>query len=259
MRTATCWQGQAADITAWNPSVAGSAGAVVSTTADLDRFLTALFGGKLLPPTELARCRPPIRSPAPTASACRIQLPCGVTVYGHEGGGARVQHVRAQHPGWLTPGRGRGHLPRTARRRARRGPARRLLPLSPGPGHRGGAGAPARARDTGLRPRARPAGAARRARDPAEHEHPFKRDDHGRCLACRVRGRPAAWSLAAMFSARGGRCAGSRWCWRHRGRGSRSAQASSKPVGLKLADGGKKRTAATTSGAWSKTASISLL
>jgi D-alanyl-D-alanine carboxypeptidase len=37
--------GTPTDITVWNPSVAGSAGAVISTAADLDRFLTALLGG----------------------------------------------------------------------------------------------------------------------------------------------------------------------------------------------------------------------
>jgi CubicO group peptidase (beta-lactamase class C family) len=62
--------GRPADITVWNPSVAGSAGAVISTTAGLDRFLTALLGGNSSRPPNSRRCRPPIRSPAPTASAC---------------------------------------------------------------------------------------------------------------------------------------------------------------------------------------------
>ena len=42
------------DITARNPSIMGSAGEMVSTTADLNRFFDALFGGDLLPPAELA-------------------------------------------------------------------------------------------------------------------------------------------------------------------------------------------------------------
>jgi D-alanyl-D-alanine carboxypeptidase len=76
-----------ADITAWDPTAAGSAGAIISTTADLDRFLTALLGGKLLPPAELAQ----MQTTDPFTHSyglglMAIPLPCGITVYGHEGG-----------------------------------------------------------------------------------------------------------------------------------------------------------------------------
>jgi D-alanyl-D-alanine carboxypeptidase len=69
------------------PSVAGPAGAVISTTADLNRFLTALLGGKLLPPAELAQTE--TTNPFTHAYGLGLQmipLPCGITVYGHEGG-----------------------------------------------------------------------------------------------------------------------------------------------------------------------------
>ncbi|MFB8242713.1 serine hydrolase domain-containing protein [Kitasatospora purpeofusca] len=42
------------DVTLQNPSWAGPAGSGISTTADLNRFIAALLGGKLLRPAELA-------------------------------------------------------------------------------------------------------------------------------------------------------------------------------------------------------------
>jgi D-alanyl-D-alanine carboxypeptidase len=45
------------DITRENPSWASSAGEIIATTADLDRFLGALFDGKLLPADLLAEMR----------------------------------------------------------------------------------------------------------------------------------------------------------------------------------------------------------
>jgi D-alanyl-D-alanine carboxypeptidase len=75
------------DITALNPTIAGSAGAVISTTADLDRFETALLGGKLLPTAELAELETP--DPFTHSYGLGLQvlsMPCGITGYGHEGG-----------------------------------------------------------------------------------------------------------------------------------------------------------------------------
>ncbi|MGK4585662.1 serine hydrolase domain-containing protein [Kitasatospora sp. HPMI-4] len=46
-----------ADITLLNPSGASSAGAGISSTADLTRFDAALLGGRLLPPAELAEMK----------------------------------------------------------------------------------------------------------------------------------------------------------------------------------------------------------
>jgi len=40
------------DVTEHNPSMYGAAGAMISTPADLDRFLVALFRGELLPPAQ---------------------------------------------------------------------------------------------------------------------------------------------------------------------------------------------------------------
>lgn len=47
------------DITARNPSIMGAAGEMVSTTADVNRFYAALFGGELLGPAELAEMTRP--------------------------------------------------------------------------------------------------------------------------------------------------------------------------------------------------------
>ncbi|MER5864297.1 serine hydrolase domain-containing protein [Kitasatospora sp. NPDC002040] len=78
------------DVTRLNPSMAGSAGAGISTTADLTRFNAALLGGRLLRPAELAQ----MRTPAPQAlkygvgyglALWRTELPCG-EFWGHDGG-----------------------------------------------------------------------------------------------------------------------------------------------------------------------------
>ncbi|NAZ85508.1 serine hydrolase domain-containing protein [Kineococcus indalonis] len=49
--------GQVVNVTHLNPPVASSAGELVSTTADLDRFLDALLDGRLLPPALLAEVK----------------------------------------------------------------------------------------------------------------------------------------------------------------------------------------------------------
>jgi D-alanyl-D-alanine carboxypeptidase len=74
------------DVTALDPRVAGAAGELVTTLADLDRFYAALLGGELLPPHWL-------REMLDTRTAhgsygmglFPATLPCGVTVWGHNG------------------------------------------------------------------------------------------------------------------------------------------------------------------------------
>ncbi|MFB6892443.1 serine hydrolase domain-containing protein [Kitasatospora sp. NPDC056327] len=74
------------DVTELNPSMAGSAGSIVSTTADLTRFLSALMRGQLLPRAELEE----MTTPGPHGSGGLGlgvgTLSCGVTVWGHDGG-----------------------------------------------------------------------------------------------------------------------------------------------------------------------------
>ncbi|OIJ67445.1 serine hydrolase domain-containing protein [Streptomyces mangrovisoli] len=74
------------DVTALDPRVAGAAGELVTTLADLDRFYAALLGGALLSPRLL-------HSMLDTRAAdgsygmglFPVKLPCGTTVWGHNG------------------------------------------------------------------------------------------------------------------------------------------------------------------------------
>ncbi|MFB6892182.1 serine hydrolase domain-containing protein [Kitasatospora sp. NPDC056327] len=77
------------DITRLNPSFGDAAGNGISTTADLNRFHAALFGGRLLSPARLAEMTTVV--PAPSIGAhyglgvIRYDFPCG-GVWGHTGG-----------------------------------------------------------------------------------------------------------------------------------------------------------------------------
>ncbi|QQQ75559.1 beta-lactamase family protein [Saccharothrix sp. 6-C] len=79
--------GQVVDITEINPSAAYSAGEMISTTADLDRFVDALLDGRLLRPAQQRE----LTSTLPITEGYGLgieaqQMPCGVTVWGHSGG-----------------------------------------------------------------------------------------------------------------------------------------------------------------------------
>ncbi|MFF8385799.1 serine hydrolase domain-containing protein [Streptomyces kanasensis] len=74
------------DVTALDPRAAGAAGELVSTLADLNRFQAALLGGRLLPRASLRT----LLDTAPAggrygAGVSPTRLPCGVTVWGHNG------------------------------------------------------------------------------------------------------------------------------------------------------------------------------
>ncbi|UZJ30871.1 serine hydrolase domain-containing protein [Streptomyces endophytica] len=74
------------DATSLDPSRAGAAGEMVTTLGDLNRFFAALLGGKFLPPRQMAA----IRSEKNTGGSYGLglyatRLPCGVTVWGHNG------------------------------------------------------------------------------------------------------------------------------------------------------------------------------
>jgi D-alanyl-D-alanine carboxypeptidase len=74
------------DVTDLDPRVAGAAGEMVTTLADLDRFYSALLRGDLLPPRRL---REMLDTRAAHGSygmgLLPVKLPCGVTVWGHNG------------------------------------------------------------------------------------------------------------------------------------------------------------------------------
>lgn len=86
--------GEPIDVTGFNPSAAGAAGAMISTTADLTRFYEALLGGRLLRPAELTAMKTTV--PAPELDPgwpgvryglglMRVPLSCGGAYYSHGG------------------------------------------------------------------------------------------------------------------------------------------------------------------------------
>ncbi|ONI83592.1 serine hydrolase [Saccharothrix sp. ALI-22-I] len=79
--------GQVVDVTELNPSVAYAAGELISTTADLDRFVDALLDGRLLRPAQQAELTAVLPySDGYGLGISRADLSCGVTVWGHDGG-----------------------------------------------------------------------------------------------------------------------------------------------------------------------------
>ena len=79
------------DVTELNPSLASAAGEMISDSADLNRFYTALFRGRLLPPEQLKEMKTTIKVdeiPNATYGLGLIErtLSCGVHVWGHDGG-----------------------------------------------------------------------------------------------------------------------------------------------------------------------------
>ncbi|MEQ4721235.1 serine hydrolase domain-containing protein [Nonomuraea sp. B19D2] len=73
-----------------NTSVVGTAGALVSTGQDLNRFFTALLAGRLLPSAELAEMRRTVPADIAEGAECglgliRFPLPGGGTFWGHGG------------------------------------------------------------------------------------------------------------------------------------------------------------------------------
>ncbi|MGW2687926.1 serine hydrolase domain-containing protein [Streptomyces sp. NPDC001414] len=83
--------GPAYDVTALNPSLASSAGEIISTSADLTRFYRALLRGRLLPAHQLKEMKTTVPVPGDPGSAYGLglidrTLSCGVHVWGHDGG-----------------------------------------------------------------------------------------------------------------------------------------------------------------------------
>jgi D-alanyl-D-alanine carboxypeptidase len=78
--------GRPVDFTDLNPTIAGAAGSLVSTPADLDKFIVALFDGRLVKPAQLAEMT---RSLPFTQGfglgVASSATSCGVTTWGHGG------------------------------------------------------------------------------------------------------------------------------------------------------------------------------
>jgi D-alanyl-D-alanine carboxypeptidase len=81
--------GKPVDVTAWSPSWAWAAGALVSTAGDLARFYQALLGGELLQPEQLREMRAAVRTPNASSKyglgLAEDRLQCGMAL-GHTGG-----------------------------------------------------------------------------------------------------------------------------------------------------------------------------
>ncbi|GAA4529408.1 serine hydrolase domain-containing protein [Amycolatopsis samaneae] len=91
--------GKLVDVTELNPSVAWSAGEIVSTTADLDRFVRALVAGRLLPPDLLAQMTTPRSATEEYGLGLRTPTTaCGARVFGHTGGIPGFQTVAFTSP-----------------------------------------------------------------------------------------------------------------------------------------------------------------
>ncbi|MFD9466044.1 serine hydrolase domain-containing protein [Streptomyces sp. NPDC060027] len=79
------------DVTTLNPTLASSAGEMISDNADLNRFYTALLRGRLLPREQLDEMRTTVEIDGiPNAryglGLIDRELSCGVHVWGHDGG-----------------------------------------------------------------------------------------------------------------------------------------------------------------------------
>lgn len=77
------------DVSAFNPSIAYASGAMVSSGADMDRFLGALLAGRLLPAAELRAMQTTTPIGDGSAYGLGLQsdpLPCGGVYWGHDGG-----------------------------------------------------------------------------------------------------------------------------------------------------------------------------
>ncbi|MGK7231826.1 serine hydrolase domain-containing protein [Streptomyces hygroscopicus] len=86
--------GETMDVTDLNPSAAGAAGAMVSTTGDLSRFYSALLGGRLLRPAQLSAMKTTVRAEGLDAvwpgaryglGLQEVPLSCGGSYYTHGG------------------------------------------------------------------------------------------------------------------------------------------------------------------------------
>ncbi|MFF1381384.1 serine hydrolase domain-containing protein [Streptomyces sp. NPDC058308] len=78
------------DVTELNPSMAGSAGEIISDSGDLNRFYAALLGGRLLPKAQLAEMKTTVpvgdKGAGYGLGISVLKLPCKGVIWGHDGG-----------------------------------------------------------------------------------------------------------------------------------------------------------------------------
>ncbi|MBN9743666.1 serine hydrolase [Amycolatopsis sp. A1MSW2902] len=91
--------GKLVDVTDLNPSMAWAAGEIISTTADLDKFVRALAAGRLVPPDLLKQMTTPRSATEEYGLGLRTPTTtCGVRVFGHTGGIPGFQTVAFTSP-----------------------------------------------------------------------------------------------------------------------------------------------------------------
>ncbi|MGA5356562.1 serine hydrolase domain-containing protein [Streptomyces purpurascens] len=84
--------GKTYDVTELNPSWAWAAGEMISNSADLNRFFSALFGGRLLRPAQLRQMTRTVSTEGNLPGQryglglIEYETSCGVPVWGHSGG-----------------------------------------------------------------------------------------------------------------------------------------------------------------------------
>ncbi|MFF4038885.1 serine hydrolase domain-containing protein [Streptomyces sp. NPDC001816] len=78
--------GPSYDVTKLNPAIGSSAGEMISNSADLDRFYSALLRGRLLPPRQLKEMKTTVQDTGYGLGLADYTLSCGVHVWGHDGG-----------------------------------------------------------------------------------------------------------------------------------------------------------------------------
>jgi D-alanyl-D-alanine carboxypeptidase len=88
--------GRPVDVTPLNPSLVWAGGAMTSTVGDLNTFFTALIGGRLLPPAQLAAMETTVPADLVPGAAyglglIRIPLSCGGQYWAHGGDGLGYQ------------------------------------------------------------------------------------------------------------------------------------------------------------------------
>ena len=83
--------GQRKDVTGFNASAAGMAGSLISTNEDMATFITALLDGRVVPRAQLGQMTDTVEQPELGPGfryglgLASIDLPCGITVWGHGG------------------------------------------------------------------------------------------------------------------------------------------------------------------------------
>ncbi|MFF7485531.1 serine hydrolase domain-containing protein [Streptomyces luteogriseus] len=107
-KLATTDTGPTYDVTELNPRLAYGSGQMVSGSADLTRFYSALLGGRLLPPEQLKKMTTTVESSRETSryglGLVDRKLACGVHVWGHDGG------ISGSNSDAVTTGNGRHSL-----------------------------------------------------------------------------------------------------------------------------------------------------